>query len=157
MGQEGISAVGRARAIETQWCHTKVFDSSTWTAVKETEEMCKVFHEYFTQLFERGSGPKHREDFVGFFTVLLCLLGREAVCWEGPITAVKVEEVLSECGGDKSLGLDGLPYELYYNMPDLFGHLLACIYTNWQQNGLIPRSVSQRLWCYLERIQTRGT
>lgn len=46
----------------------------------------------------------------------------------------------SECSEDTLSGLDGLPYEFYKGMPDLFEHLLVVVYANWQQNGRIPKS-----------------
>lgn len=42
----------------------------------------------------------------------------------------------------KSLGLDGLPCELYSSMPGLFAGLLADVFYNRQQNEKILKSVS---------------
>lgn len=58
---------------------------------------------------------------------------------------------------DKSSGRDGQPYELYYTMPDLFGHLLACVFNNKQQDESIPASVSQKVVVLIRETQTRGT
>lgn len=51
----------------------------------------------------------------------------EAECCEGVIGAKKIIKVLSECPGDKSQGLGGLPYEFYKSMTDLFWYVLAGI------------------------------
>lgn len=51
---------------------------------------------------------------------------------------------MANYGMCKAPGFDGLPYELYKSIPNLFGHLLAGVFTNWQQNGLIPRSADQK-------------
>lgn len=48
---------------------------------------------------------------------------------------------MANCSEVKTSGLDGLPYELHKSMPNLFRHPLANMYANWQQNGLIYRSV----------------
>lgn len=42
-----------------------------------------------------------------------------------------------ECSLGKALGLDGLPCKLYKSMLDLLGHVLASVFMNGQQNGLI--------------------
>lgn len=62
-----------------------------------------------------------------------------------------MEGALSDCSWDKSLGLDSFPYEQYYSIPYLFGHLLACVYTNWQENGRIPKSTSPGRFVTLPR------
>lgn len=62
---------------------------------------------------------------------------------EIPITAAEVEEVLADCPKGESPGLDGLRYELYKSMPELFAGLLAEAYSVWQQNGRIPSCVSR--------------
>lgn len=41
------------------------------------------------------------------------------------------------CMGRGSLGLDGLLYELYSNVPGFFAGPLADVYCNWQQNERI--------------------
>ena len=60
------------------------------------------------------------------------------------------------CVRDKSPGLDGLPYELYVQMPDLFGDLLADVYCNWQQNGRIPSPVSRGVVVLLRKDPNKG-
>lgn len=52
---------------------------------------------------------------------------------------MEVEEALADDGA----GLDSPPYEVYYRMSDLFGHLIACVSTHWQRIWVNPRSVSQ--------------
>lgn len=42
----------------------------------------------------------------------------------------------------KSLGLDGLPYELYKTMLELFVGLLTKVYAVWPQDGKTPSSLS---------------
>lgn len=54
-----------------------------------------------------------------------------------------VQEALSDCDRDESQELVGLPYDFHNSMPNLFGHLLACAFTNSQRNRFIPRSMSR--------------
>lgn len=50
-----------------------------------------------------------------------------------------------DCSVGKSSDIDDLPYELYQSsILGVFGHLLAGMYANWQQNGRIPISVHWR-------------
>lgn len=56
----------------------------------------------------------------------------------GPVTLTEVEVAHKDSAASKALGIDGLPYELYKSMPDLFEKLLGAVYSNWFQNGLIP-------------------
>lgn len=45
---------------------------------------------------------------------------KRKIC-DGLIMTAKVEEVLADCPRGNSLGLDGLPYELFKMYADLFG------------------------------------
>lgn len=42
------------------------------------------------------------------------------------------------------------------NMPDLFSNILASVYTNWQQNGIIPKYVSQRVVTLIKKASRKG-
>lgn len=54
-------------------------------------------------------------------------------------------EAMVDCSVGKSSDIDDLPYELYQSsILGVFGHLLAGMYANWQQNGRIPISVHWR-------------
>lgn len=76
----------------------------------------------FSQFFGRIGGAESRRDLTNRFLASLSRIsGQDVWCCDGPITAAEVEKALSDCGGDKSQGLDGIPYKLYYSMPDLFG------------------------------------
>ena len=75
---------------------------------------------------------------------------------EMPITAEEIRDAMTGCAGEKSPGLDGLPYEFYYHLPDLFGGLLADVYCNWQQNGRIPSSVSRGVVVLLRKDPNKG-
>lgn len=104
----------------------------------------------------RVGGLVRRKDLVNFLADSSCVSSQEATCYEGPITAAEVQDVLSEYGGNKSPGLDSLPYELDCSMPYLFGHLLACVYTNCQQSGKILKSVSRDVVKLLRKNPHKG-
>lgn len=106
--------------------------------MKEQEEMCKVLHQHFACLFRWSNGLDCGKPLRPGGSQLAA---REE-CFERLIMAVEVEEGLAECARDRTLGLEGVPYEFYCSIPDLFRHLLVYVFTNWQQNGRIPSSVS---------------
>lgn len=73
-----------------------------------------------------------------------------------PIAAANVRGVMTSCKEDKSPGLDGLTYELYFYMPDLLCSLLADICCRWQLNGRIYNSVSLVLVALLTMNLDKG-
>lgn len=118
--------------------------------------MCEAFQEHFAQLFGGRSGPESRGDLTELLADLLCLSERDAERYQRPITPEKVIKAMADCGTGKVPGLDGLPYELYKSMPNFFEPLQAEVYTNWQQNGFIPRS-ARRGEVTLVRTRAKGT
>ena len=63
---------------------------------------------------------------------------------------------MSGCARGNSPGLDGLPYELYFHMPDLFATVLAAVYCSWQQTGSIPGRVSRGVVTLLRKDPNKG-
>ena len=63
---------------------------------------------------------------------------------------------MSRCARGKSPGLDGLPYELYFNMSDVFAPVLAAVYCSWQQTGSIPGRVSRGVVTLLRKDPDKG-
>lgn len=61
---------------------------------------------------------------------LLHHLEWDAKCCQGQLH--EMIEAIADYGVGKVPDLDGLPYELYRSMPDLFRYLLASVHTNWQ-------------------------
>lgn len=72
----------------------------------------EVFQQHFALLFGRSSEPEKRRALEDFLTSLRRLFVQSVGCCDVPSTAAEVEEALSNRSGSKSLGLDGLPYEL---------------------------------------------
>ncbi len=145
---EGTKAVRWARVAEAQRGNKTTIRSLTdpdGHVLLDSKQMCAAFQQHFAQLFG-ASGERPSEtalDFSAYLNGLPRLSAVDAESCEKPITADEIRMAVSGCAKNKSPGLDGLPYELYTNMPDLFGDLLADVYCNWQQNGRIPSSVSR--------------
>lgn len=94
--------------------------------------------------FQGGeNGLENRLDITDFLAELLHFSGQDAECCEGSSFPEEVTESMADCSMGKAPGFDTLLYELHTSMSDLFGYLLAGVFTNWQQNGLIPRSMCQ--------------
>lgn len=82
-----------------------------------------------------------RWDLTDFLAWLPRLPGQIVEHCEELITPEEVIEAMADCKSGKGQGLDGLPYELY--MPYLFEQVLAEVFMDWQQNGVISRSMHQ--------------
>lgn len=89
-----------------------------------------MIYVYFVLQFGMGGEPERTDGLAHFLAHWPSLSNLETECSEGPIIHAEAKYVLSECSGDNSPGLYGLPYKLCSNIPDLFRHLLACVYTN---------------------------
>lgn len=91
-------------------------------------------------------------DFGAYREVMRQLKGKGgAKRWEMLITATDIRNAMKGCMLSKSPGLDDVPYELYFYIPELFGAILADIYHKWLENKKIPSSVSRRIWTMLKK------
>lgn len=63
---------------------------------------------------------------------------------------------MTEYRKGKSSGVVGLLCELYIYSPHLFDNLLANVYCNWQQNGIIPSSVGHGVVVQLCKDSNKG-
>lgn len=100
--------------------------------------MCEAIYKHFAKLFGRGGTPYNVVALRDSLAARPRLSARQAECCEGPITAVEEIKVLSECSGARSPRHDGLIHEFYRSMPDFLRYLLADVYVNSLQNGIIP-------------------
>lgn len=157
MGQEGMKTAGWDHVLEAQQVNDATIISLTDQQGNSVNELQEVFQGHLAQLSERGGEMEHWKDLADLLTHLPRLSKREAECCEGPISAAVIEEVPMDCCPDKSPELDGLPYKLYSSVSDLFQHLLACVFTNWQQNGFISKSVNRgECWYLFRRDPNKG-
>lgn len=82
------------------------------------------------ELFWGSETLDHGNHFWDFLTGGLRISEQETNCCEGTIMAKEVVKVLpSTSTPEKSLGFDGLPYELFKSISDLFEHLVASVYS----------------------------
>lgn len=93
---------------------------------------------------------------MDFLAELPHLSGQDTESCEVLITLEEVIEAMADFGADKALGLDGLLYELYKSMTDLFRHLLEDVYSNWQQNGLISKFVCRGVVTPVRKDPNKG-
>lgn len=90
---------------------------------------------------------------------LMCLLwfsARDVEFCKKLTTAEEVQEAMTGWTMERSLGPDGLLYELYCQMPDLFGNLLADVNCKRQENGRIPHTAKTGVVVLLRKTQTKG-
>lgn len=80
-------------------------------------------------------------DFISYLDGLQRFSVIDARSCEKPVTATEIWEIMSNCTSCKLPDLDGLPYEFYVFILDLFGSLLSDVYSNWQQNGRTPNAL----------------
>ena len=59
------------------------------------------------------------------------------------VTECEVRSALKLVGLNKSLGLDGLPYEVYLRMSHIFVPILTDMFNHWFAQGAIPRSITK--------------
>lgn len=104
--------------------------------------MCVEFQQYFTKLYEACNGFGMTVDFT-YLSGMPHLSAWDAEFCEMPITAKDIQNEMKACTREKSLGCDGLPFELYFHMLDLFSGLSEDTYHNWQQNRKISSTMSR--------------
>ena len=67
----------------------------------------------------------------------------EAACCKGLITECEVCDVLKQVSLNKSPGLDGLLYEMYFRMSHMFVPILTDVFNDWFAQGAIPGSITK--------------
>ena len=67
----------------------------------------------------------------------------EAASCEGLVTECEVRNALKQVGFNKSMGLDGLPYEVYLRMSHMFVPILTDVFNHWFAQGAIPGSITR--------------
>lgn len=82
MGQEGVNTAGWARVIEAQHSNEATIRSladQNERSVNELDELCKVFHEHFAQLFGGQSEGKTSRSVLTLEPLLRNLWGMRCV------------------------------------------------------------------------------
>lgn len=88
--------------------------------------------EPFARFSAEGDGSMTIVNFTSYIDGLPWLSVTGARSCEKPITASEIMEAMNNCTGRKSSVLNALPYDFYVFITDLFGSLLADVYSNWR-------------------------
>ena len=75
----------------------------------------------------------------------------EAASCEGVVTECEVRDALKQVSLNKSLGLDGLPYEVYLRMSHMFVTILTDMFNYWFAQGAIPGCVTKGVITLLKK------
>lgn len=92
-------------------------------------------------------------NFTSYIDGILRLSARDEEFCKLPITARDIRDVMTSYTNEKSTDPDGLPFEFYLHIPDLFEDLLANVCHDWHQNGNIVSAVNRSV---LLLLRTRG-
>ena len=108
--------------------------------LRSSREMCDAFRTHFRDRFARCTDLPLRE-----FRIYLADFPRlgvaEAASCEGVVTECEVRDTLKQVGLNKSLRLDGLPYEVYLRMSHT--PILTHMFNHWFAQEAIPGSVTK--------------
>ena len=120
------------------------------------EAICREFRQYFLKLFTREPGLSSAQ-FDTYLADFPRLSATEAAGCEGRIKEEEeIREALKSVGLEKSPGIDGLPYEVYFRLLHMFVPLLATIYDNWTRQGTIPRRFTRGIVKLLRKNKHGG-
>ena len=67
------------------------------------------------------------------------------------VTECEVRSALKQVGLNKSTGLDGLPYEVYFRMSHMFVPILTDVLNHWFAQGAIPGSITKGVITLLKK------
>ena len=119
------------------------------------EAIYKGVSAVFPKAFTRETGLSSAQ-FHTYLADFLRLSATEAAGCESRITEDEVREALKSVGLDKSPGIDGLPYEVYFRLSHMFVLLLATIYNNCMRQGSIPRRFTRNIVKFLRKNKHGG-
>ena len=118
--------------------------------LRSTREIRDALRAHFRDRFARCTDLPLRE-FRSYLTDLPRLGAAEAASCEGVVTECEVCDKLKQVGLNKSLGLDGLPYEVYLRMSHMFVPILTDMFNHWFAQGAIPGSVTKGVITLLKK------
>ena len=118
--------------------------------LRSNHEMRDAFRAHFRDRFARCPDPPLQE-FRRYLADFLLLRAAEAASCEGVITECEVRDVLKQVTLNKSLGLDGLPYEVYLRLTDMLVPILTDIFNHWFSQGAIPSSMTKSVITLLKK------
>ena len=118
--------------------------------LRSCHEMRDAFWAHFRDRFARCPDLPLQE-FRSYLADFPRLGAAEAASCEGVVTECEVRDVLKQVGLNKSPGLDGLPYEVYFRMSHMFVPILTDMFNHWFTQGAIPGSVTKGVITLLKK------
>lgn len=106
--------------------------------VTTNEGICEAFRDILSGAFHQGAGLSPAQ-FDAYLAEFPCLEAAVASRCVGPISESEIWEAMKQVCLDKSPGLGGLRYEVYFRQSPVFVPLLALIFGNWMKQGSIPQ------------------
>ena len=76
----------------------------------------------------------------------------EAASCEGLVTKCEVRDALKLVSLNKSPGLDGLPYEVYFRMLHMFVRMLTDVFNHWFSHGAITGRITKGMITLLREM-----
>ena len=96
------------------------------------------FHDCFARLADLPI-----QEFHNYLANFPRLQEPEMASCERLITECKVCDVLKQVSLNKLPGLDGLLYEVYLSMSQMFAHILMDMFNHWFAQGAIPGNITK--------------
>ena len=118
--------------------------------LRSSREMRDAFRAHFRDRFARCPDLPIRE-FRSYLADFPRLGVAEAASCEGLVTECEVRDALKQVGLNKSLGLDGLPNEVYLRMSHMFVPILTDVFNHWFAQGVIPGCVTKGVITLLKK------
>ena len=118
--------------------------------LRSGREIRDAFRAHFRDRFARCTDLPLRE-FCSYLADFPRLGAAEAASCEGVVTECEVRDALKQVGLNKSLGLDGLPYDVYLRMSHMFVPILTDMFNHWFAQGAIPGSVTKGVITLLKK------
>ena len=110
--------------------------------LRANREIRDAFWVHFRDRFARCPDLPLQK-FGSYLANFLRLRVAEAASCEGVITECEVRDALKQVGLNKSPGLDGLPYEVYLRLPQMFVPILTDMFNHWFTQGAISGNVTK--------------
>ena len=110
--------------------------------LRSTREIRDAIRVHFRDRFACCTDRPLRE-FRSYLADFPRLGAAEAASCEGVVTECEVRDALKQVGFNKSPGLDGLPYEVYLRMLQMFVPILTDMFNHWFAQGAISGSVTK--------------
>ena len=122
--------------------YIKLITSPDGHALRSNREMREVFRAHFCDRFARCPDLPVQK-FRSYLADFPRLGEAEEASCECLVTECKVRDSLKQVDLNKSLGLDGLPYEVYLRMSHRFVPILTDMFNHWFAQGVTPASITK--------------